>query len=164
MTVKLRKFLKELRSGEQSYWSIFRPFGRQLHYRLDRPRVKYFLEQKPMGSSKTVETPNPFANCLRRWRRSFDKCQILLVIIILLLCKIINDIQTQNAEKIEEFSHPKRHFKNLEAVIEDEKFEKVEGNYQLLFENKIMKFVGSYLKKLRDEKLSLAKISLFFSV
>ena len=82
----------------------------------------------------------------------------------MLLCKIINDIQTQNAEKIEEFSHPKRHFKNLEAVIEDEKFEKVEGNYQLLFENKIMKFVGSYLKKLRDEKLSLAKISLFFSV
>ena len=32
-------------------------------------------------------------------RRSFDKCQVLLVIIILLLCKIIADIQDQNAQQ-----------------------------------------------------------------
>ena len=32
-------------------------------------------------------------------RRSFDKCQILLIIIIILLCKIISDIQDQNHQQ-----------------------------------------------------------------
>ena len=71
-----------------------------------------------MGSSKTVETPNPFATIFRRLRRSFDKCQILLIIIIILLCKIISDIQEQNTKKIEELAHSKRHSKNAPAPVE----------------------------------------------
>mgnify|MGYP000458073775 CR=1 FL=1 len=71
-----------------------------------------------MGSSKTVETPNPLANIFRRLRRSFDKCQILLIIIIILLCKIISDIQDQNTKKIDELSHQKRHSKNVDIEIE----------------------------------------------
>ena len=73
-----------------------------------------------MGSSKSVETPNPFANIFRRLRRSFDKCQVLLVIIIILLCKIINDIQDQNNKKIEELAHQKRHSNNIEIDLQYE--------------------------------------------
>ena len=32
-------------------------------------------------------------------RRSFDKCHILLLIIIILLCKLISDIQNKNSQR-----------------------------------------------------------------
>ena len=110
-----------------------------------------------MGSSKTVETPNPFATIFRRLRRSFDKCQILLIIIIILLCKIISDIQEQNTKKIEELAHSKRHSKNApvpvepNAAIEDEPGKILRGSlekFNFIFAHKFIDIFFSICKAL----------------